>query len=162
FSLLPLIASAQQALTGTITGTVTDPSEAAVPNAQITARNVDTGLERTTTSGEIGLYTLTLLPVGEYEVTAKRQGFADTKVVSVRVGVGQSITVELRMAVQAAATQVQVESGAAAVETTRSSVANSVDNNQITNLGVNGRDFLKFLLLTPGVTQDVRTGDLSF
>lgn len=162
FTLLPFIASAQQALTGTITGTITDASEAAVPNAQITARNVDTGLERTATSGEIGLYTLTLLPLGEYEVTAKKAGFADAKVGSVRVGVGQSITVELRMAVGTAATQVQVESGAAAVETTRSSVSNSVDNSQIANLGVNGRDFLKFLLLTPGVTQDVRTGDLSF
>src|SRR5579872_4501034 len=104
-SLLPFIASAQQALTGTIT----DASAAAVPNAQVTARNVDTGLERTTSSGEIGLYTLTLLPVGEYEVTAKKQGFADAKVSSVRVGVGQSITVELRLAVGAAATQVQVE-----------------------------------------------------
>src|SRR5581483_4082889 len=160
--LLPFIASAQQALTGTITGTITDASEAAIPNAQISARNIDTGLERTTSSGELGLYTLTLLPVGTYEVTAKRQGFADAKVGSVRVGVGQSITVELRMSVGTAATQVQVESGAAAVETTRSSVANSVDNSQIANLGVNGRDFLKFLLLTPGVTQDVRTGDLSF
>ena len=161
-SFLPFLASAQQALTGTITGTVTDPTEAAVPGAQVTARNVDTGLERTATSGELGLYTLTLLPVGTYEVTAKKQGFADVKVGSVRVGVGQLLTVELRMTVGAAATQVQVESGAAAVETTRSSVANSVDNNQISNLGINGRDFTQFLLLTPGVTKDVRTGDLSF
>jgi hypothetical protein len=161
-SLLPFLASAQQALTGTITGTVTDPTEAAIPSAQVTARNVDTGLERTTSSGELGLYTLTLLPVGDYEVTAKKQGFSDVKVGSVRVGVGQLVTLELRMTVGAAAAQVQVESGAAAVETTRSSVANSVDNNQISNLGLNGRDFTQFLLLTPGVTKDVRTGDLSF
>ena len=66
------------------------------------------------------------------------------------------------MAVAGSATQVQVSSVAAAVETTRASVATSVDNNQIANLGLNGRDFLKFLLLTPGVTTDVRTGDLSF
>src|SRR5690242_5889068 len=160
--LLPLLASAQQALTGTITGTVTDPTEAAVPGAQVTARNTETGLERTATSGELGLYTLTLLPVGTYEVTARKQGFADVKVGSVRVGVGQLLTVELRMTVGAAATQVQVEAGAAAVETTRASVASSVDNNQISNLGINGRDFTQFLLLTPGVTKDVRTGDLSF
>jgi hypothetical protein len=117
-SLLPFLVSAQQALTGTITGTVTDPTEAAVPGAQVTARNTETGLERSASSGELGLYTLTLLPVGDYEVTAKKQGFADVKVGSVRVGVGQLITVELRMTVGAAATQVQVESGAAAVETT--------------------------------------------
>ena len=161
-SVLPIIAAAQQALTGTITGTITDPTQAGIPNAQVTARNVNTGLERTTSSGEAGLYTLPLLPVGDYEVTSKAQGFSDIKVGPVRVGVGQSVTVELPMAVGAATTQVQVEASAAAIETTRSSVANSVDNSQIANLGVNGRDFLKFLLLTPGVTTDVRTGDLSF
>jgi len=159
---LPFLGTAQQALTGTITGSVTDASEAAVPMATVTARNTETGLERTATSGELGIYTLTLLPVGEYEIIAKKQGFSDAKVGPLRVGVGQSLTVELRLAVAGAATQVQVESGVAAVETTRSSVASSVDNSQIANLGLNGRDFLKFLLLTPGVTQDVRTGDLSF
>jgi hypothetical protein len=161
-ALSTLAASAQQALTGSITGTVTDASEAAVPQAQITAKNAATGLERTTTSGELGIYTLTLLPVGEYEITAKKQGFNDTTLKSIKVGVGQSVSVELRLAVAGAATQVQVESAVSAVETTRSSVAATVDNSQIANLGLNGRDFLKFLLLTPGVTTDVRTGDLSF
>src|ERR1041384_8839834 len=85
-----LRASAQQALTGTITGTVTDASQAAVPQAQVTVRNSATGLERTTSSGELGIYTITLLPVGEYEVTAKKQGFADAKVSDVKGGVGQS------------------------------------------------------------------------
>src|SRR5690349_3003483 len=159
---VPFFASAQQAVTGTITGTVTDASQAAVPQAQVTVRNSATGLERTTSSGELGIYTITLLPVGEYEVTAKKQGFADAKVSDVKVGVGQSVTVEVRLAVAGAATQVSVESAASAVETTRTSVASSVDNSQIANLGLNGRDFLKFLLLTPGVTTDVRTGDLSF
>src|SRR5579864_5054828 len=138
---LPFVASAQQALTGTITGSITDASEAAIPGAQVTAHNVNTGLERTASSGDIGQYTLILLPVGDYEITAKKQGFADVKVSPVRVGVGQAVTVELRMAVGAAATQVQVEAGASTVETTRSSVANSVDNSQIANLGLNGRDF---------------------
>ena len=161
-ALCTLVASAQQALTGSITGTVTDASEAAVPQAQITAKNAATGLERTTTSGELGIYTLTLLPLGEYEITAKKQGFNDTTLKSIKVGVGQSVTVELRLAVAGAATQVQVESAVSAVETTRSSIAATVDNSQIANLGLNGRDFLKFLLLTPGVTTDVRTGDLSF
>src|SRR5438445_5559085 len=95
---LPLLAAAQPALTGTITGAVTDASQAAIPNAKITARNVNTNLERTTTSGQLGLYTLTLLPVGDYEVTATAAGFNDVKAGPVRVGVGQSVTVELPMA----------------------------------------------------------------
>ena len=159
---LPFIAVAQQALTGTITGTVTDASGAAIPNVQVTAHNVNTGLERTTTSGNFGLYTLTLLPIGDYEITGKAQGFSDVKAGPVRVGVGQSLTMELQMTVGAVASQVEVSAAASAIETTRASLATTVDNNQISNLGVNGRDFLAFLLLTPGVTRDVRTGDLSF
>lgn len=159
---LPFAAGAQQALTGTITGTVLDASNAAIPGAQITARNQATGLERTTTSGELGIYTLPLLPVGEYDVSAKAEGFAESKVGPVRVGVGQLLTVDLRLAVGAVAQQVTVEGQVAALETTRTSVASTVDSNQISNLGLNGRDFLNFILLTPGVTRDVRGGDLSF
>ena len=159
---LPFIGAAQQALTGTITGTVMDASRAAVPKARVAARNLNTNLERSATSGELGLYTLTLLPVGDYEITASAAGFSDIKVGPVRVGVGQSITVELPMEVGSVRSAVQVDAAAAAIETTRASLASTVDNNQISNLGVNGRDFLAFLLLTPGVTRDVRTGDLSF
>ncbi len=159
---LPFAAGAQQALTGTITGTVLDASNAAIPGAQVAARNRSTGLERTTTSGELGLYTLPLLPVGEYDVSAKAQGFAESKVGPVRVGVGQMLTVDLRLAVGAVAQQLTVEAQVAAIETTRASVASTVDSNQISNLGLNGRDFLNFLLLTPGVTRDIRGGDLSF
>lgn len=160
--LLSTTASAQQALTGTITGTVLDASNAAVPNAQITARNVATGLERTAPTNELGIYSILLLPVGQYEVTGRAQGFNESKIGPVRVGVGQSITVDLRLVVGAVAETVTVEAQAAAIETTRTSVATSVDSTQISNLGLNGRDFLNFLLLTPGVTRDVRTGDLSF
>lgn len=161
FSLASL-ASAQQALTGTVTGSVVDPSDAAVPNAQITVRNLNTGLERTATSSDQGLYTVTLLPVGEYEITATAKGFSASKAGPVRVGVGQSITVELKLQVGGVAEQVNVGAEVSAIETTRSSVATTVDNSQVSNLGVNGRDFLNFVLLTPGVTRDVRTGDLSF
>ncbi len=160
--LLPFALGAQQALTGTITGTIVDASEAAVPNADITARNLNTGLERTVSSGELGLYTIPLLPVGDYEITAKATGFNEIKVGPVRVGVGQQVTVPLKLTVGTVAETVTVEAQAAAIETTRTSVATNVDSSQITNLGLNGRDFLNFLLLTPGVTRDVRTGDLSF
>jgi hypothetical protein len=160
--LIPFGLAAQQALTGTITGTVLDASEAAVPNAQVAARNVNTGLERTATTNELGIYSIPLLPVGEYEVSAKAQGFNDAKAGPIRVGVGQAVTVPLRLTVGAVSEQVTVQAQAAAIEVTRTSVASSVDASQISNLGLNGRDFLNFILLTPGVTRDVRTGDLSF
>src|SRR5258708_32235723 len=81
--------SAQQALTGTITGSVVDATEGVVANAQVTARNVNTGLERTVTAGDLGLYTIAALPVGEYEVLAKTPGFNEGRVGSLRVGGGQ-------------------------------------------------------------------------
>src|ERR1700757_1264781 len=94
---MPFLASAQQALTGTITGALTDPSDAGIPDGQVTARNVETGLERTVMSGEFCIYTITLRPIGEYNVTAKKAGFGDLMVGPVRVGVGQSVSLELRM-----------------------------------------------------------------
>ena len=155
-------ANAQQALTGTLTGSVLDASEAAISNAQVSARNVNTGLERKTTTNEQGIYTLPALPVGEYEITAAATGFNEVKIGPVRVGVGQMVTADLRPNVGAVNAAVTVEAQAAAVETTRTSVATNVDERQITSLGLNGRDWLNFVLLTPGVTRDVRGGDLSF
>src|SRR5712692_1211066 len=159
---VPFASQAQEALTGTITGTVLDPSGAVVPGAQVTARNRNTGLERSTTSGDQGLYTIALLPVGEYDVIARAQGFAETKIQSVRVGVGQLLTVDLKLVVGAVAQTATVKARAAAIETTRTGMASTVDMNQVANLGLNGRDFLNLILLTPGVTRDVRTGDLAF
>src|SRR5215470_14592792 len=131
---LPYSLLAQQALTGSITGTVLDASGAAVPNAEVTVHSTLTGLERTTTTGDLGQYTVPALPVGEYEVSVKASGFADQKTAGVKVGVGQTITVSMQLAVGAQAQQVNVSAEAAAIETTRSSVASSVGNNQIANL----------------------------
>jgi carboxypeptidase family protein len=159
---VPFALQAQEALTGTITGTVLDPSGAAVPGAQVTVRNASTGLERSTVSGDLGLYSIPLLPVGEYDVIAKAAGFAELKIQSVRVGVGQLLTVDLKLTVGQVGQTVTVQAQVAAIETTRTGMASTVDVNQIANLGLNGRDFLNFILLTPGVTRDVRQGDLAF
>lgn len=158
----PLALHSQEALTGILTGTVLDPSAATVVGAQVTARNRNTGLERVTTSADQGLYTISLLPVGEYDVSAKAQGFGETKIESVRVGVGQLLTLDLKLVVGAVTETVTVKAQAAAIQTTRTGMASTVDTGQIANLGLNGRDFLNFVLLTPGVTRDVRSGDLSF
>lgn len=155
-------AAAQQALTGTITGTVLDASNAAVPGAQVTGRHRATGFERNATSEDFGLYTLALLPIGEYDIVAKAPGFNEAKIGPVRVGVGQMLTLDVRLTVGAVAEQITVAAEAAAIETTRTSVATSVDSNQISNLSLNGRDFLNFVLLTPGVSRDARGGDLAF
>src|SRR5215510_4174921 len=71
---IPLAATAQ-VTTATLVGTVTDPGGSVVPGAQVTARNVDTGLTRTTTTSEAGTYRIEFLPVGKYTVEVSFTGF---------------------------------------------------------------------------------------
>src|SRR3990172_6470682 len=86
FLLCALVAEAQLT-TGTLTGSVSDPSGAAVPGATVTVKNVDTGVSRTTTTGPTGRYEAPNLPVGSYEVRATMPGFQT----SVRAGIELSV-----------------------------------------------------------------------
>src|SRR4249920_1634034 len=80
---------AQSLVSGDLTGTVTDPSGAVVPNAQVTAKNAATGATRTTTSNASGAYRFALLPPGTYSVAATAEGFSKAEI-GVNVNVGQA------------------------------------------------------------------------
>jgi len=146
-----------------LNGTVTDASGAAVPAAKVTATNTGTGLTRITeTSGE-GLYNFVVLPVGTYDLTVDRAGFKSAKRTAIPLQVGSAATLDVRLEVGSAQETVSVAAEAPVVETTRSSSASNVTEKAVANLPVNGRNFIDFTLLTPGVVRDVRgTGDLSF
>lgn len=162
-TLISTAAFAQSGATGgVIEGTVTDPSGAVVPNATITAKNVSTGLARTTSTDAAGYYRIPALPVGEYEVTLEAQGFATTKISKAQLTIGQSLTLNFSAQVAVQAQTVNVTSEAPVVDTTQTSVSNTVPETSISSLPVNGRNFIDFVLLTPGVTRDVRGGDISF
>ncbi|MFN7929858.1 MAG: TonB-dependent receptor [Blastocatellia bacterium] len=152
---------AQQAATATIEGVVTDQNAAVMPNATITARNVNTGLERTITTDADGLYRLPLLPPGTYEISATAPGFAQNKYGQVTLTVGQKLNLDLALRVNITET-VQITDVAPIVETTRTNVSGSVTERAVRELPVNGRNFLDFVTLTPGVVRDPRGGDLSF
>jgi outer membrane receptor protein involved in Fe transport len=146
-----------------LNGTITDASGAAMPNAKVTVTNTATGLTRNTQTSDIGLYRFTGLPVGSYDLTVDAQGFKTAKRTDVPLQVGASATLDVRMEVGAAQETVSVTADAPVVETTRSSTASNVTEKAVANLPVNGRNFIDFTLLTPGVVRDVRgTGDLSF
>ncbi len=85
-----------QATTGDIEGRVLDPQEAAVPNATVTARNQQTGLEKTSTTNEEGGYRFILLPPGTYTISATAQGFAATELRDVPVTVGSKIPLDIQ------------------------------------------------------------------
>ncbi|MCC6540067.1 MAG: TonB-dependent receptor [Bryobacterales bacterium] len=151
-----------EAGTGTVNGTVTDPSGAAVSNARVTATNRDTGLIRESTTTEAGVYTFVRLPVGVYKLRYDFQGFKTAERPDVPVNVGAVATVDLMLQVGQATESVTITSEVPVVETTRSQASTLVGEKLIRDLPINGRNFLDFTILTPGVVRDPRGGDLSF
>ncbi|MCU1267617.1 MAG: hypothetical protein JWM21_3935 [Acidobacteria bacterium] len=151
-----------QATTGNIEGRVLDPKGAAIPGATIVAVNQDTGLEKTTTTNDEGGFSLILLPPGNYTVRANANGFAQSEIKNVNVHVGGRTPLDLNLTVGGATGTVTVSSEAPAIETSVTSVSTTINSRAIENLPVNGRNYLDFATLTPGVIRDQnREGDLS-
>jgi len=150
-----------QATTGNIEGRVLDPKEAAVPGASVTATNQATGLERTATTDDQGTFQIILLPPGVYTVRATASGFATTEAKEVTVTVGSRTPLDLAVTVGGTSGSVTITSEAPVVETSRTSVATTINQRSIDNLPINGRNFQDFATLSPGVIRDPRGGDLS-
>jgi Carboxypeptidase regulatory-like domain/TonB dependent receptor len=147
----------------TLNGTVMDPSGAAVPAAKVTVKQPATGLTRSTETTGAGLYSFSSLPVGTYDVSVDKVGFSSAKAEMVGLAVGAASTLDFRLQVGSNAETVSVTSEAPVVETARSQTSTTVDSKAVGSLPINGRNFIDFTLLTPGVVRDVRgTGDLSF
>lgn len=159
-----LCVSAQsQATTGNIEGRVLDPQGAAVPGITVTATNQDTGYTKTGNADDEGNYRLILLPPGKYKVTTSgAQGFATATYENVTVTIGGQAPLDIQLSVSGANIIIDVAAEGQIVETTRTSVSSTVNERAIQNLPVNGRNFLDFATLTPGVVRDpTRQGDLA-
>ena len=153
-----------QATTGDIEGRVLDPAGAVIPGVTVTATNQATGFEKSVTTDDDGNYRIILLPPGSYDVkTSAPSGFRATNFTNVTVTVGGKTPLEISMAL--AGTEnviVDVTTEAPIVETARTSVSTTINERAIQNLPVNGRNYLDFATLTPGVIRDpTRQGDLS-
>lgn len=155
-------AARAQVVTGSLDGTVVDQSGGVLPGVTVTIANSRAGVTRTVVTGAAGAFRAPLLPVGIYEVTAELSGFAMRKLSGIELTVGQTLTLRIEMAVAGVAETVTVSSESPVIETSRAQVSATVNELSVAKLPVNGRNFLEFALLTPGVTRDVRTGDLSF
>jgi hypothetical protein len=165
FLILTLFTSlglAQSLASGALDGTVVDASGAVIPEAQLTLKNAANGQSFEATTSSSGLYVFPVVPVGNYQLTATKTGFAGIKVASVVIQVGSKNSLNLTMKVSSAGENLTVTADAELVETTRTSIADNVNEKTINNIPTLGRNFLDFTLLTPGVTKDVRTGDISF
>ena len=152
-----------QATTGNIEGRVVDQQGAAVPGVSVTATNQDTGFEKTVQSNDEGNFILPLLQLGNYKVvTAATKGFAPTTYENVQVTVGAKNSLEIVLSAGGTVNVVDVQATGQGVETTRSSISSTVDERRVINLPTNGRNFLDFVTLTPGIVRDpTRSGDLA-
>jgi len=146
----------------TLNGTLQDPSGAAVPGAKITVLNKDTGLARTLLTNESGLFYFVRLPVGRYDLNAEKDGFRPVKISDLTLAVGAVASLDLKLEVGTTATAVDVTAEVPVVETARAHTATAVNEKAVRDLPINGRNFLDFTVLTPGVVRDPRGGDLSF
>ncbi|PYQ51922.1 MAG: TonB-dependent receptor, partial [Acidobacteria bacterium] len=141
-----------QATTGVIEGTVLDETGAAVPGAGVTMRNTATNYERTATTDADGRFRGLLLPLGPYRVTVAKSGFATLVRDGINLAVGQTVSLTLNLKVSAVQEEVVVTGAAPLVETSRAEGSDRIDDAAIRGLPNNGRNFLDFTKLTPGVS----------
>src|SRR4051812_17268590 len=149
--LLTCVAAVAQQTTGTITGRVLDEQGSAVPGATVTAKSATTGFTRTETSDSEGVYRLSALPVGIYDVTAELQGFTTVSKKAVEVNVAQTQSVDFPLKVASLAETVNVTGATPLIETTASSVGAVVDVKRIESIPLNGRQFANLAATVPGV-----------
>ena len=144
---LPVCASGP---TGTITGTVTDPSGALVRNARITILNEATNAVRNAETNDDGDFTVALLPPGRYRVIAEGAGFRRSVFNDVTVDVDQTARVDFALEVGAATEEVRVKDTPPAIQTDTSTLGQVLNNRLVQELPLNKRNFLDFALLVPG------------
>ena len=125
-----------------------------LPGATVTIRNPATGVVRTVASDEKGYFRAPLLPPGSYQVTAELSGFARLQRTGLTLSIGQTVNISLKLQVAGGSETVTVSGEGPVVETTRTQISSTVNERAIAGLPVNGRNFIDFVLLTPGVTRD--------
>jgi outer membrane receptor protein involved in Fe transport len=156
-------AFAQTGNQGSLEGLVTDPSSAVIAGAILRATDQQRGLVFTALTNDEGLFRFPALPVGTYELDVEHPGFAKWVDKNVNVTIGAQINLSITLRVAGTSEAFVVSDAPPAVETTRSQFSSTVASNLISNLPANGRNYLDFVLLTPGVTRGSRGSfDLSF
>ncbi|MGA2113265.1 MAG: TonB-dependent receptor [Bryobacteraceae bacterium] len=156
FSFLGALPCAAQTVRGTILGTVTDPSGAVVRRAKVTVREVSTGLTRSELTNDEGEYSIPQLPAGRYDLVVEEPSFKKTEKTGIELRVDDRLRQDVTLAMGQVSEVVMVAAQAAVVSTDSSTVGNVVDNRQVTELPLNGRNFLQLQLLGPGANTGVK------
>ena len=151
------LAWSQATSTGTVTGQVTDPSNAVVAGATVTLTDSTTGKSQTTTTNETGRYIFSNVALGTYDVTVAKEGFAQTKVAQQGVSVGATTTINVAMKLGAATETVTVEASGAQLQTTNATVGTTIGFQNLQELPNLGRDASSLVELQPGISMNGST-----
>ena len=147
--------------TGTIRGTVTDTSGAAIPGAPILVHNERTGEDRATTTDSSGIYQVPALPVGSYRVSVKAPGMAATTASNVEVPVGSTVKQDFSLKVAASTETVEVVAAPPVIDASSVSVGSVVNQQTVQEIPLNGRHFVDLALLIPGSVTPPANGFLT-
>jgi hypothetical protein len=159
---MPHSAMAQGAGSGTVTGTVTDPSGSVVPGASVVLRNTGTGIERKTETNDAGIYQAPFLQPGPYEIRAGKSGFGTVLHKDLNLQVGQTLSVDFSLKVETTQQEVMVTGQAEIVDPEKTEQSQVISQSAVSNLPIAGRRWDTFVLLTPNVTTDGTSGMVSY
>src|SRR5919201_6010343 len=151
-------ATAAQAPQGEIAGTVTDESGAVLPGATVTAVLGTTKETRTAVTDGGGRYRFNNLPVGVYTITSELSGFGSVKIENYKLSIGQSTILDIKMNIASVATEITVTASSPLIDTTKSDLSGAIDEIQVKELPVIGRNWLGFAMLAPGMKTDGSEG----
>lgn len=143
--------------TGSFSGTVLDKSGSAISGAMVTATSQGTGVSRTAKTDDAGHYLIPLLPVSVYTLRVEFQGFQPIESKNLRLQIDESRELNFTLAPSSVSSQVEVSASAVAVETTNPSLGQVITAQQVSQLPLNGRDFVQLATLTPGTVQETNT-----
>ena len=155
--IVPGVLLAQNTTTGAISGTVTDPSNAVIPNAPVTLTNLGTGHSVDTTTNANGAYGFPLLQPASYKITVKQQGFRSVEQ-TVTVTVGQTTTANINLLVGQSSEVVEATGGAPLIQTEDANISTSFSAKQVDLLPNGGNDLTAVANTAPGVQINTSNG----
>jgi hypothetical protein len=153
-ALVPSTLYSQSASTGTVAGTVTDASGAAIAAATVTLTDKSTNIPRAVSTNENGRYILVDIPAGTYDLSVNKQGFRVSRITDQAVNVGTALTLNVTLEVGAVTESVEVTASNAELQTLNATVGNTVSGVALDSLPSISRDASTFFTLQPGVAPD--------
>ena len=142
-----------QSATGTVTGQVTDQQQAAIAGANVRLADVATSSVRDTVTNDVGRYTITNVPPGNYDVTVTKAGFSETKLATQHVEVGEVLTLNVALTVGSTTTTVEVQATAGAdLQTLNATIGSTITNDSLNLMPNLGRDASSLSVLQVGVS----------